>query len=273
MIYLYAYTNHKNNLEELRRTLALYNALKEQNLECEILVNEYRAQLLLKDWGLPLATTIETIKDIDAVAKVDDIIVIDSPETIEGKIKNYPNKFKAVIYLNSSFKDVEFNGAKVINLFLDKNYIFSNLEQTNKSKNSIFIYGDSDYEKTIIKNSEIFKNKDLDLYWGIYFFVKYEDSLKDIFNEIIESEDYYECIKDYQRIVTSSLQIALEAKANKCHVEFLELKNLSTSNKEILAALNISIINNINKNYNLTLEKDNIYNINNKLINIINSYV
>jgi len=92
VIYLYAYTNFKDGLDSLRRVAVIYWSLKEKGIEAEILLNEYRAQLLAREWGLPLGTTIETIKDIDAVATNEDIILIDSPETIEGKVLNYPNK-------------------------------------------------------------------------------------------------------------------------------------------------------------------------------------
>ena len=273
MIYLYAYTNHKKNLDNLRRIVALYKTLQEQNINSEILINDYRAQLLLKDWGLPLATTIETIKDIDAVASNEDIIIIDSPEEIEGKVINYPKKFKAVIYLNSSCKEVEFQGATIFNIFLDNNLIFTKEKEQKRDKEAIFIYGDSDYDKTILKNSEIFKNKNLDLYWGVYFFVKYEDKLAKIFNNIIESEEYYDILIKYQKIITSSMQIAIEARANGAFVEFLELKKIDNCYKEILNKYNIKITKIINNTDNLALDNIKINNTNNKIINIIKSYV
>jgi len=102
LIYLYAYTNFKDGLDSLRRVAALYWELQKESIDCELLVNDYRAQLLARSWGLPLATTIETIKDIDAVATPEDIVVIDSPESIEGKVLGYGEYFKKVIYLKST---------------------------------------------------------------------------------------------------------------------------------------------------------------------------
>ena len=274
MIYLYAYTNHKSNLDSLRRVVAIYDALKKENLECEILLNEYRAQLLLKEWGLPLGTTIETIKDIDAVAKKDDIIVIDSPEEIEGKVVTYPQKFKGVIYINSLCKVVDFIGANVINIALDKKPIFRELNSSQKKEpKSIFIYGDSDPDKTILKNSEIFKNKNLDLYWGIYFYVKYEDDLAKIFNEIKESEEYYEILSQYQNIYTSSLQVAIEAKANNAFVEFLELKELERCHRELLESLNINIVKDITSTNTTKFQIEKLNNFDYEIINIIKTYV
>ncbi|NPA27865.1 MAG: hypothetical protein GXN91_02275, partial [Epsilonproteobacteria bacterium] len=170
MVYLYAYTNFKDGLDSLRRVKVIYERLKEEGIESEILLNEYRAQLLAKEWGLPLATTIETIKDIDAVVEDGNIVVIDSTEEISGKVLDYPKRFR-VIYLNSSCKSVNFEGAEVINLFKDGILVPDFKDLNPKNSRAIFIYGDSDYEKRILKYLDEFRGLELDIYWGIYFFV------------------------------------------------------------------------------------------------------
>jgi len=243
MIYLYAYTNHKENLDSLRRVKVIYDALQKEGIECEILVNEYRAQLLARDWGLPLATTIETIKDIDAVASVEDIIVIDSPEHLEGKVLEYPNNFKAVIYLNSTLESVEYKGAEVVDIYSKEGLLYPKLVESKKREKSIFIYGDSDYEKTIIKNLDYFKDTNLDLYWGIYFFVKYEDTLAKNFKIIAESEEYYEVLGEYKTIYTTSLQIAIEAQANGAESCFVNFDNRDNKILKRVKDLGIKAIN------------------------------
>ena len=273
MIYLYAYTNHKSDLDSLRRVKAIYDELKVQNIECEILVNEYRAQLLGRDWGLPLATTIETIKDIDAVASREDIILIDSPEELEGKVLNYPNYFKKVIYINSSCKRIDYKGAELFNVYLDEKFIYSILENSKKDKEAIYIYGDSDTGKTILKNSEIFKNKGLDLYWGIYFYVKYEDKLKEIFKKIVESEDYYTILEEYKTVYTSNIQIAIEAKANGVNTLFLELYPINECKRDLLKKYDIKVINNISKIDVIDKEELNLKNINKEIISIVKTYM
>jgi len=261
VIYLYAYTNHKENLDSLRRVKVIYEALKKEGIESEILINEYRAQLLARDWGLPLATTIETIKDIDAVAGINDIILIDSPEKLEGKVLNYPKNFKGVVYLNSSCKNIEFKGAKVINIFNDNSYIFTECKKEQKNVKTLFIYGDSDYDKFLINNLDKFKGKNIDLYWGIYFFVKYEDKFKEVFETIVESEEYYSAICKYKNIITTSMQVAIEARANGAKVYLLN-NNLNNCLVKIAKQNNINLI-----------EKDmNLSKVLNIDINIINSF-
>ncbi len=272
MVYLYAYTNHKENLDALRRAKGLFDAFKADGVECELLLNEYRAQLLAREWGLPLATTIETIKDIDAVATVEDIVIIDSPEELEGKVLEYPDYFKKVIYIKDVCSNLTLNGAEIIELSQNKN-IYSEVNGTKEDK-TLFIYGDSDYNKTIIKNLEIFKNKSLDLYWGNYFFVKYEDMLAEVFHKIIEPEDYYLAISNYNNIITSDLQVAIEAKANSSTVRYLALEDLESCTIDVLNKLNIEILNrNINLSNKLEVGNSIIQNINKEIVTIVKNYV
>ncbi len=273
MLYLYAYTNHKENLDSLRRVKALYEAFKKKGIEAEILLNEYRAQLLARDWGLPLATTIETIKDIDAVATVDDIVIIDSLEALEGKVLEYGRYFKKLIYINPTCEKRVIDEAENIQLGVD-GYIYSIVNQNNLEEKTLFIYGDSDYDKTILKNLDIFKNKNIDLYWGNYFFVKYEDEFTQVFNEIIEPEEYYSLLSSYRNIFTSSIHIAIEANANGLNTSFLELKTMSECEKSILKELKIPIVKNIIiNNYNKNKSSAIINNIVERIVNISKNYM
>ena len=265
MIYLYAYTNFKDGLDSLRRVKVIYDNLKQEGKECEILVNEYRAQLLGKEWGLPLATTIETIKDIDAVATQNDTIIIDSPELLEGKVLNYPNKFKKVIYLNSRCEEIEFEGATIIDIYNKDSIVAYKSDTIAQNNKTIFIYGDSDYEKVLLDNLETFKDKNLDLYWGIYFFIKYEDKLKSVFNEIVESQEYYELFSQYEYFITSSIQVALDAINSGNKVLFLELKELTKCQKNLLLKLKIDIVKTIPED----IKRVNLINTNNIINNKI----
>jgi len=270
MIYLYAYTNFKDGLDSLRRVKVIYDYLTSQGKECEILLNEYRAQLTAREWGLPLATTIETIKDIDAIAGSEDIVLIDSPESIEGRVLSYPEKFKKVIYLNNSCQSVNFGNAIVLDIFKPKNLIAPQIKSSKKNGKTIFIYGDSDYEKTILKNLEIFKDKNLDLYWGVYFFVKYEDEMKEIFNDIVDSGEYYEVLSEYESVITSSLQVAIDCVFNGIKIVFLELNELKICQKDLLEKLQIDLIKEIPINLNIkeANQKEKI-----SILNIIKSYM
>jgi hypothetical protein len=274
MVYLYAHTNFKSGLDSLRRVKVIYDRLKSEGVEAEILLNEYRAQLLARDWGLPLATTIETIKDIDAVATDGDTVLIDSDEEIEGKVLNYPERFK-VIYLNSTLKDIDFSGAEVINIFKD-GVVVPRFKNSLSKEGDIFIYGDSDYEKRVLKSLDDFKGLNLDIYWGIYFFVKYEDILKESFKNIVESEEYYQIFSNYSGVVTSSIQVAFEAKYNSLLTLFLNINDTPQESLELLKKSGIGVANSVKeldfKSVN-SLNSVEIKNLDSKISHIILSYM
>jgi len=223
-----------------------------------------------------LATTIETVKDIDAVADIDDIILIDSPEKLEGKVLNYPDHFKKVIYINSLLENIEFNGAEVIDLCKDGSIIATEIKASSGNNRGVYIFGDSDYNTILVKNANLFKDLKLDLYWGVYFFVKYEDELKKEFNELIESEDYYDLLENYDFFITSNIQVALEAKINDKKVFFLDLKSENSSKIEFIRENGIIVLDKleeINKSNMSEKLNINLKNINNLIVSIIKSYM
>jgi len=83
----------------------------------------------------------------------------------------------------------------------------------------------------------------MELLLGHYFYVKYEDDLEKIFKTLHEAEEYTELICSSKRVVTASFQTALEAKVAGAEVVFIELKSLTTKERELLDSLGIILIN------------------------------
>ena len=243
MIYLYAHTNDKN-LDSLRRIGALYRALESQNIEAEILVNDYRAQMWAKSLGLPLATTIETILDIDAVAKFNDSVVVDTSEDISIKINHYLEYFDKFIAIKpcnakSEYKEIAINPYSKESLLIDNLYLDNKRDK--KSSNATLIFGDSDPTNELIKHQEFFMGLNLNLYWGEYFYIKNEEPLAKVFNTIYESDEYQDAILDSKVIITSIAQSALEASLSGASVIFLESnKNISNCLIELFDTIGIS---------------------------------
>ncbi|HHD79625.1 MAG TPA: hypothetical protein ENK98_08370 [Epsilonproteobacteria bacterium] len=94
------------------------------------------------------------------------------------------------------------------------------------------------------------------------------------FGEMVETEDYYEALSEYEYIVTSSLQIAIEAAGNGVKTLFLDLLETSNSTKEILHKFDIPIKNTTQALELSTIaENEKIKNSSEKIINIIKNYV
>lgn len=224
MIYLYAYTNHKADLDHLRRMGALWKLLDAEGIDAELLVNDYRAQLAAREMGLPLATTIETIRDIDAVAQHGDSVVIDSPEEAGERMGLYAEKFARLVRLVPCGAKSLY-GEKVVDPFDPASWLIDPALGTfrggEKSPRKLLVYRDSDPEKELLKERAFFEGLGLELYWGNYFYVKYEEVLAESFGTIHESEEYSDLITSSALIVTAMPQTALEAAAAGAAVIYL----------------------------------------------------
>ena len=238
MIYLYAHTNHKADLDSLRRMGALWKILRDEGIEAELLVNDYRAQLAGREMGLPLATTIETILDIDAVAQLGDSVVIDSSEEAPERLELYRQKFTRVLRLSSCSKEGD-----TIDPFAPESYLFDPLyaraASEVKKERKVLIFRDADPEKELLAQAESFRGLGLELYWGTYFYVKYEEALAELFDSIYESEEYEELVITSHTVVTAMPQTALEARAAGAAVIYLERGETPVCLKERFKGLGI----------------------------------
>ncbi|WP_456393857.1 hypothetical protein [Nitratifractor sp.] len=238
MIYLYAYTNHRADLDALRRMGALWKMLDERGIAAELLVNDYRAQLAGRELGLPLATTIETIYDIDAVASYGDRVVIDTPEAIpESLLKYYREHFGELFRIVPGGGE-SLAGERVIDpfgpgsLLVDSRYRRPKGESCRERR--VLIFRDSDPEKELLKLGPLLAELGLELYWGAYFYVKYEETLAEIFGTIHESEEYAALVEEAGLVVTAMPQTALEAAVSGARTIYLRR---DAATEEVDAAL------------------------------------
>ena len=215
MIYFYAYSNHRSDLDALRRVGALWKALDARGIPAEILVNDYRAQLAGRELGLPPATTIETVLDIDAVAAYGDTVLIDSPETLSDELlAHYASHFSKLFLVRSCGGTSRFS-ERILDPWDPQEgpLVSAEYEAASSSAKSgrVLIYGDSDYDKRLLHSVEAFDGLGLELYWGSYFYVKYEEELLRHFSGLRESEEYVDVIRQSETIVTAMPQTAAEA--------------------------------------------------------------
>ncbi len=243
MIYLYAYSNHRSDLEHLRRMGALWRVLDQNGVAAELIVNDYRAQLAGRELGLSAATTIENIMELDALVGHDDILVIDSPEDAGKRLEYYVQKYRRVFRVTPC-KEQSRYGEELFELYsggmlVDEIY-FKTAEE--KRRRAVLIYGDSDWDKTLLKASSELAKFDLELYWGIYFHVKYEDELAQRFKTIHESEEYVQVIRDFETVITAMPQSAAEAAAAGAKVLWLDRGRSSSCIAKALKDLGVTTI-------------------------------
>lgn len=250
MLYYYAHSGHKIGLDRVKRGTAFLKKLAEDGVECQMLVNDFRAGLAAKDWGGKEYVTIDTIQDIDAIAMNEDSIIIDSDEDDHGRLVKYCAEFKNVWRFEHDPSDSSVHGETLFRVdceddtcidakIVDAMYF----EPIKKEERILFFLNDTDYDKTILKNEAFFKAFDMELLLGNYFFVKYEDDLSKLFSVMHEPEEYVDLIKSSACVVTASAQTALEAKASGAKVIFLNIENNAIYSATDLSLYGIAIVN------------------------------
>jgi hypothetical protein len=252
----------------------LYKKLVAHGITPTVLLNDYRATMVAKELGIKDSTPIDAIYNIATIADVEDGLIVDSPELSDSLLEQMCNYFKTtVIFSNEQQKYTE----KIISqtnedansvrmLLIDEHYF----EQKPKSSQTALFAGDEDYEKKLLKESNNYLKMDLLL--GHYFFLGYENELKDRFEGILED---YDRIGEYENVVTKSLQTLFEAAASGAKVCYVgeELLSLVTLKEEFditvknplsepisgdsCSVLDIQKIKNISEklNYNIIFEK------------------
>ena len=261
-LYYYAHTGHKKGLDRLKRATALLKEFNKKGLETLLLVNDFRASLVAREFGIADSVHIETIQDIDAIAKHGDIIVIDSPEDDRGRIEKYCFDFKKVFRFAQSANDSSKYGEIVLDepIIIDSFYF----KEHKKEDRTLFFLSDSDANKTVLSNADFFKGEEMELLLGHYFYIKYESELEKIFKQLHEAEEYMELISKSKRVVTASFQTALEARISGAEVVFILTDSYDNSIVNILRSLQVETIKGFDKNSYKQLVFSNISNCHRK---------
>ncbi|TQV62364.1 MAG: hypothetical protein FNT15_07075 [Sulfurovum sp.] len=242
----YVYTNHKTGLDSLKKACALVQTFKDKSdYSVHLYVNDFRAGLVAREFGVSGATTIESILDLDMVINRGDLLFIDSPEDDRGAMEEFVGECKQVCKIAQDCDEVSRFGEIILpkKIVVDEIY-FKDI--ASKVDRCVFFLSDSDHDKTIFNHKSFFQNLKMELILGHYFFVGYEDALKEIFSVIHEADEYQELIRTSASVVTSSVQTALEAKMSGAKVIFLEKEKLSNCDNTLLESINISIVYNFN---------------------------
>jgi len=253
-LYYYAFTSHKYGLDRMKRATVVLNKLREHGIETMLLLNDFRAGLVARDFGVSESVTIEGIQDIDAIAEIGDSVIIDSPEDDHGRLVKYCSDFKSVFRFAENREDKSIHGETILRIDCKSEECISSLlvddvyfEEHKKEQRTLFFLGDSDANKMILNNAEFFQDSEMELLLGNYFYVKYESDLEKIFNTLHEAEEYTNLICSSSRVVTASFQTALDASVAGAEVIFIETEEIDVEKRELLSELNVILIIKFNK--------------------------
>ncbi len=249
MLYYYAHTGHKIGLDRAKRGAAVIKALKEAHIEAQLLVNDFRAGVALKEHGISEYVTIETIQDIDAIAQTGDSVIIDSDEDDHGRLVKYVSDFKQVWRFAHDSHDRSVHGEILFRPDCDSDECLEAViidtwyfEEGTKEDRLLFFLGDSDHDKTVLGHEAFFNAFEMELLLGHYFFVKYEEDLAKVFTQLHEPEEYIELIRSSSTVITASSQTALEAKASGAKAVYLDIGKASLYPPALLQQYGVDVV-------------------------------
>ncbi|HIE34934.1 MAG TPA: hypothetical protein EYP79_01895 [Campylobacterales bacterium] len=251
-LFFYAKTGHRVGLDRLRRVVALMNEFKEY--EPFLMVEDFRAASFAKsELGVKKSIGIDDIRNMANFCNRGDVVIFDSDEYSNIMHQEMIDYFKYFIRVSDKIDDEPKKGELLISFYKQGENIINGVlvdrdffGEFKKDTKRVFFYGDDDYEKNLMKKSKIFKDLDVDLVEGFYFFLNYQDELK-YFKNIYEIEEYKDIIKRAKTFITSSPQTALEAAASKSDVIYIQREDKDKNLVPLLKEIGIKVLESFDK--------------------------
>jgi hypothetical protein len=256
--FYYVHTGHRIGLDRFRRATAIIKELGD--VDITLLCSDFRIAQIARDFGVEKSVGIDVVRNIPQISHYGDRLIFDSDEANPIMLEDMQNYFSTFIHIKNS------------EVVIDENY-FQDFEKSIKIS---YFFGDDDYEKDLEKNLDFLSDINPDLQLGFYYFLDYEDMLKEKFKNYHEFEEYEEMIQKTDILLSASPQAVVESLATGGRPIYIKREDYSDDFDELFTSLNIPIINNYNKNELSVILKtiknrnyENIENISNKITKLI----
>mgnify|MGYP006863441872 FL=1 len=251
--FYYVHTGHRIGLDRFRRATTILRALGDDDIT--LLSSDFRISHIGRDFGVRDCVGIDVVRNIPQIAHHGDKLIFDSDEANPIMLDDMRKFFSTFIRISDrkDYKKEEneilfspyLKGEGIYNgVAIDDKY-FGDFEKTTPLS---FFFGDDDYEKDLEKHLDILEDLNPSLQLGFYYFLDYEEILKNKFSHCFEFEDYDEMITSSEILITSSPQAVLESLASGGKPIYLQRDNYENNFNELFAEFNIPIIQNYNKN-------------------------
>jgi len=241
--FYYVHTGHRIGLDRFRRACAIIKSLGD--VDITLLCSDFRIAQIAKDFGVKNAVGIDVVRNIPQISHHGDRIIFDSDEANPIMLEDMKNYFSTFIHIKEN------------EIAVDETFF----EKSEKNIKLSFFFGDDDYSKDLEKNLSFLDGLEPNLQLGFYYFLDYEDSLKEKFKNYYEFEDYEEMIKKTDVLITSSPQAVLESLASGGKPIYFQREDYTTEFRKQFEDLNVPIIDNYdNKQLLLLLENINKHN-------------
>ena len=222
--YYYVHTGHRIGLDRFRRATTILRALKDEDIT--LLCSDFRIAQIARDFGIDDCVGVDVVRNIPYIAHHGDRLIFDSDEANPIMLEDMKNFFSTFIHI------------KTDEVVVDEKYF----EKKEKTISLAFFFGDDDYEKDMQEFIPLLQELDACVLLGFYYFLDYEDFIKENINNTYEFEDYDEVITKSEVLITASPQATLECLASGGKPIFIQRDDYPTEFNEIFEKLNIPIV-------------------------------
>ena len=228
--YYYVHTGHRIGLDRFRRACAIINSLGD--IDITLLCSDFRIAQVASDFGVKNSVGIDVVRNIPQIAHHGDQLIFDSDEANSLMLEDMKQFFSKFIHI------------KTDEIVVDKTYF----ETSKKTIPLSYFFGDDDYEKDLEKHLSFLDGLNPDLQLGFYYFLDYEDMLKEKFTNYHEFEDYENMVKQTEILITASPQAVLESLACGSKPIYFQREDYGTEFQKNFKDLNVPIIKNFDIN-------------------------
>ncbi|MDD5158008.1 hypothetical protein [Sulfurimonas sp.] len=248
-IFYYVHTGHRIGLDRFRRATTIIRALGD--VDITLLCSDFRIAHEARKFGIHKSVGIDLVQNIPKIAERGDAMIFDSDEANPTMLEDMRDYFSTFIRVSDDPDD-----EKAVNEFLISPYLsgdgicnalvvddkYFRAKDKQKTIKLAYFFGDDDYEKDLEKNLSFLEELNPDLQLGFYYFLDYEDMLREKFKNHHEFEDYDKVIQNSEILVTSSPQAVLENLVSGGKPIYVQRDDYSLNFQKLFSELNIPII-------------------------------
>ncbi len=252
-IFYYVHTGHRIGLDRFRRAAAILKGLQDEDIT--LLTSDYRIAQVARDFGIEKSVGIDVVRNIPQITHHGDKLIFDSEEANPLMLEDMRKYFSTFIRVSDNPHDTKEDGELLISPYLDGEGVCNAyaideefFQNHNKTIKLAYFFGDDDYSKDLMKHFDFIADLQPQLQLGFYYFLDYEDELKQRFKDYHEFEDYNEMIQKTEILITASPQAALENLASGGKPIYVQREDYSEDYQQLLKQLNIPIVSKYDKN-------------------------
>jgi len=250
--FYYVHTGHRIGLDRFRRAATIIRSLGDTDIT--LLCSDFRIAQIAREFGIEKSVGLDVVRNIPQISHHGDKIIFDSEEANPIMLDDMRKYFSTFIRVSDSAEDKKEENELLISPYLNgdeicNGYVIDDkfFKEFTKSTKLSYFFGDDDYEKDLEKNLSFLDGLEPALQLGFYYFLDYEDELKEKFSSHFEFEEYDDMITQSEILITASPQAVLESLASGSKPIYVQREDYTTHFNELFNRLNVPIIENFNK--------------------------